>query len=228
MALSLQYELHLQYVDRNTPLDLTFHRGEEVLKLRAAFVDNLNNTVFYVRSPQIYDQITDYTGETVGVSMEYRKKLYTFDCRIMGREENKMFKKVVALQIVSVITQASFISSTRIETTFRARIYGHMANRVGAHRGDFICDAQSMDVSEDGIGLLCDVDLHMPRGTTLTIDFSIDPDFLFSIPAKLMFIQKNPSSSAYAFTYGFRFDFSDMPQMRGKLITDIFKTRVGH
>lgn len=216
--------MRLLYIDKGTPLTIRLE-GEENLELYVEFIDNLDERIFYVYNQEIYNDIDKFLNKTALVTINFRNDIYNFRCIIAGTDNKLMDKDIVVFELKSEFRLESRRSSVRTVARLRTKIFEYIENQSDSHRGQYICDAQSEDVSRDGIRLFSDHELDAPKGTMFIIDFSAEPGFLFSIPAKLVRSQRNMASVVYAYDYGFVFDFSSMPELQEKLITGIFKAR---
>jgi hypothetical protein len=203
------------------PVSVEFVSGEEP-EMRAKFVSNVNDRIFYINCDEIYDDIEKFENQLIKVTVSLRDANYKAECRIIGRGSRKGVYETVRLEAAAEFIKEARRSSARIETEFQVGIHSYIDNPAEAYRGASICGAFSKDVSRDGIYLVAEYDLGAPKGTMFTVSFYL-ASFLFVIPAKVMRIQK---SGASTYDYGFLFDFSEIPELQDKLISAIFKVKL--
>ena len=101
-----------------------------------------------------------------------------------------------------------------------------MPEQARAFRGDFICDARSDDLNVNGIRLFADYMIEDPLETMFTIGFTLPHGTMYLIPARLKRMQRNTATRSYLYDYGFMFDYTQMPERRDKLVTDILTAKL--
>jgi len=206
-------------VEAKTPVSIFMDEGSEI---KADFIENYDNKIFYVQSPVISDNMEAFINREVNVEIFFKEGFYKAECRILGPGIKKRRYETVALEARDEFKFEAQRSSFRVFIDIPAEIYLYAENKNNFFRGGLICKSVSKDLSGDGIYLVTKQKIDEPKETMFTISFYLS-NYTFFIPAKLMW---NRRSDTFNYDYGFLFDFSVMPELQDKLITAILKEKL--
>lgn len=118
---------------------------------------------------------------------------------------------------------------TRFDIKAQVKVYEYIEEQGTNHKGAFICDAISWNVSYTGIRLYSKHKLDTSISDYLVVEFSLIFTSTLIIPSKLIRAERNKAKTInlYAYDYAFEFDFTNAkPGIQDKLISDIFQARL--
>gem|GEM_PF-3036089 len=207
-------------LESRTPVRLALKEGSEI---KAEFAENYDDKRFYVQCAAISDNISSFINDEITATIFFGEGFYTAKCRILGLGRKKGYYETVALEAAEGFEYVPQRTSQRINVAVAAEVYGYSANRDNFNKGGFICRASSRDISSDGIHLVSDYKIDLPKGSMFTVSFYFF-SFTFIVPAKLMRSARGISNT---YEYGFLFDFPE-PELQDKLRSAILKERLSY
>ena len=218
--------MYLSNVNTGTNFEITFEDGRE---FNSVFEGKIDHISFYIQCYDIFSNIEEFAGQTPMFKFHVQDKYYTFTGEILGRSSSKQ----AMVDTVDVIIRTPFKEGTdrkefRIETNMRVRIFDYSDDVQTRYAGDWICDAQSSDVSKKGIRLFCDHKLRSEYEDQFTLEFKFARDNSFTLPAKLVRTQSNTSTRSYNYDYGFIFDYSKNPELEEKFLMDLLYAKINN
>ena len=215
--------MRLNHIETRNPVVIYTGENRDT-EIHAKYVDSVDDTVFYVYNQEMYENIGGFIGKSVTIAIIIQDKLYKAEAKISGKGgKRRGYNNTIMLEVASEFREESRRSSVRYDIRTKTRIYKYGEDHP--HKGDFICDAISEDISGGGMRLSLNHKLHIFGENLIVLDFSIIPNSLlsmYSIPAKIMRSYRNVSS----FEYGVQFDFTKIPEVQEKLLSDIFNFRL--
>ena len=219
--------MRLVQIQTGTPL--TIYAGDERdIVLRARFIDNMSDSVFYVYSQDIMSSIDSYIGKTVSIEIAVMDNLLKAECRVRGKGGRKQNYDSVMLESLTELKSESRRDYDRYDVQIITNIYSYKDVPSADYKGDFICESISADISKGGMRVIANKKLNETEEARFTLEFSVTPGSLFSlfsIPSTI--VRTGRSASAFSgYDYGFRFDFSKIPDTQEKLINDLFKLKL--
>ena len=198
-------------------------------KLRASFVDNYNDSIFYLYCQDVLGRFDHYVGRTVTIEFSIAERLFKASGRVVGKGGNRKGSDTVEFELVSKFEELMRRKYDRYDFQVLTNIFNYSDLSENENRGSFICDSVSVDISEGGISLHASRRLEKNDSGLYTLEFCIKPGSLFSIytlPAKLVRVSRTVSVFSSAFYYGFEFDFSNRPGLQSRLFNDLFELKL--
>ena len=214
--------MYLSNINTGTVFSVTFDDG---LELSCVFDGKIDHMSFYVQCYEIFSNIDFYVGLKPTFKFHVQDKYYTFTGEILGAGKNSMVDTVDVI-IRTPIKEGTNRKEFRIETNMKVRIYDYSDDRQNRFAGEWICDAQSSDISKRGIRVFCDHKLISPMNNLFTLEFKLSRDGSYVVPAKLVRNQANKATRSYNYDLGFIFDFSDDPDRQDKLLMDLLYAKI--
>ena len=217
--------MHLIQIENRNPVVIYMGENRDV-EIQVKYVDNVNNTVFYVYNQEISENIGNFLSKSVTIAVIVQDSLYKAEARISGKGgKRRGYNNTIMIEVVSEFKQETRRSAVRYDIRTKIKIYKYSESQSYSNKGDFICDAISEDISGGGMRLSLNHKLHISGEDLVVLEFSIIPNStlsMYSIPSKMMRSYKNVSS----YEYGFKFDFKTIPGIQEKLLYDIFNFKL--
>ena len=214
--------MYLSNINTGTSFEVTFDDGQE---LTCIFDGKIDHISFYVQCYDIFANIDSYVGKIPTFKFHVQEKYYTFTGEILGVSKYSMVDTVDVI-IRTPIKEGTDRKEFRIETNMKVRIFDYSEDRQNRHAGDWICDAQSSDISKKGIRVFCDHKLIEPKDGLFTLEFKLTREGSYVVPAKLIRNQSNTATRSYNYDLGFLFDFSNDPDKQEKLLMDLLYAKI--
>ena len=215
--------MYLSNINTGTNFIVTFEDGRE---LTCVFDGKIDHISFYVQCYEIFANIDNYVGLIPTFRFDVQDKYYTFTGEILGRSVSKSMVDTIDIIIRTPIKEGTDRKEFRIETNMKVKIFEYSDDRQNRHAGDWICDAQSSDISKKGIRLFCDHKLIEPKDSLFTLEFKLTRDGTYAVPARLVRNVANTATRSYNYDYGFIFDFSNDPDKQEKLLMDLLYAKI--
>ena len=216
--------MYLSNINTGTNFEVTFDDG---LELTCVYEGKIDHMSFYVQCYDIFSNIETFVGQIPMFKFYVQEKYYTFTGEILGRTAGK-YSMVDTVDVIirTPIKEGTDRKEFRIETNMKVRIFDYSDDRQNRHAGDWICDAQSSDISKRGIRLFCDHKLIAPEDNLYTLEFKLTKDGSYTVPAKLVRNQPNTATRSYNYDLGFIFDFSNDAEKQDKLLMDLLYAKI--
>ena len=212
--------MFLQNVKSGTKFTIVF---EDKKRFQAEYLGDLVHVNFRVLSPEIAENIEQYKNAKVTVELFLHDLNYEFTGQILGLKQG--MKDVVNCKAASLFKEVHRRVNTRINVNLKVKVYDYSDDPKKLHRGEFICEAVSEDLSKGGVRVWADYDLDAPLNTIFTLEISMPLGTSHILSAKLVRNQQNTASRAYNYDYGFIFLSQDKDRQE-KLILDIVESRM--
>ena len=218
--------MYLNNVNNGTKMYATFEDGFEACCVLEGKIDHIS---FYANCSDVFARIDEFKGQIPSIKFYVGDKHYTFNGEILGKSQTKYaMVDTFDIRIKTPFKEGTDRTEFRFETNMRVRIYSYSDDVQKRHAGDWICDAQSCDISKKGIKLWADHKLTEPKDTLFTLEFKLTRDDSYLVPARIVRNQRNASTLAFNYDYGFLFDFSNEPEKGEKLLMDLLYAKINH
>ena len=215
--------MYLSNINTGTNFTITF---EDELEVPGIFEGKIDHMSFYMQCYDILSKIDTMIGQTPTFKFYVQDKYYTFTGEILGKSAGYSMSETVDIVIRTPIKEGTDRKEFRFETNMKVRIFDYAEDAKNLHAGDWICDAQSSDVSKKGIRLFCDHKLPESNDSLYTLEFKLTREGSYIVPAKLVRNQPNTATRSYNYDYGFLFDFSNDPERQEKLLMDLLYAKI--
>ena len=217
--------MRLNLIESRNPIAICMGENRD-MEIQAKYVDNLNDTVFYIHNQEVHESLDDFVDKTVTITVIVQDKLYKAEAKVLGEGGRKRgYFNTVMLEVVSVFKEETRRSSVRYDIRVKTKLYEYSESEGASYKGDFICDAVSEDISRGGMRLSLNHKLYISKETMVVLDFTLKSGSTsseYSIPSKIMRGYRSISS----YEYSFQFDFVKMPEIQEKLLSDIFNLKL--
>ena len=217
--------MYLSDIHTGQNMTIIFEDGREMSCVYDGKIDHIS---FYAQCFEIYSDLDVYVGQIPTFKFFVQEKFYTFTGEILGKGTGKhsmvdTFDVIIRTPIKEIVADRK---EFRIETNMRIRIFEYSDDWKNRHAGEWICDAQSSDISRNGIRVFCDHKLPTAKNDLYTLDLKLTRDGTYTMPAKLVRNQANRATRSYNYDMGFEFDFSHDPERREKFMVDLLNAKI--
>ena len=169
---------------------------------------------FAVNSEEFTNIASKHFDTPMRLNFSQAGKLYEFQAKPLRTFSVPNFEHLIEFQAMSEIKESTKREHIRITNSIKTSV---LLN------GYSICAGVSSDLSSSGICIWSDIEILEPRDTEVVIKLDLVEEFF--IKAKLKRKQQNTSTRAYAFEYGFLFEF-DRPEQKERFMSKMLEARI--
>ena len=220
--------MRLNHIQFGIPISVFVGENRE-REFRAKFIDNTDDTVFFIFCPELLACLSEYIGASVSVEFAINDQLFKSECRISDKGGRRKNYDTITLESVSGFLAGSRRSSDRFDIQVLTNIFNYCDNKSTDFKGEFICDSISSNISKGGMSLSSRRRLKDIDDSMYTLEFSVRPNSLFSyyyIPSKIVRSGRSISAFSSGYEYGFVFFFDQLPDVQKRLFNDLFNTKL--
>ena len=221
-------QMRLINIHSGAPITIYVDNEGDIV-LRSRFIDNLDDSIFYTFSQDMINNIASYIGKTVDVEVSFGDRLLRAECIVVGKGGKKKNYDTVTLQKKSEFMPGSRRASDRFDIQVVTNVFNYSDNQASDFKGEFICDSISADISKGGMRIIANRRLDAPNDAVFTLGFAVNPRSLFStysIPSRIVRTSRSVSAFSSGYDYGFKFDFSKIPETQERLFNDLLNSRL--
>ena len=214
--------MYLSNINTGTVFSVTFDDG---LELSCVFESKIDHISFCAQCYEIFSNIDSFVGLTPQFKYYVQDKHYTFSGEILGANKHAMVDTVDII-IRTPIKEGTDRKEFRIETNMKVKIFEYSDDWKNRHVGDWVCDAQSIDISRMGMRIFTDMNLKDQKDNLFTIELRLRRDEMSYVQARLVRVQTNTVTRSYNYDLGFLFDFGNDPEKKDKILMDLLYAKI--
>lgn len=224
--------MFLRILDKNTRLEIQLEMNgvESETIYSATFYELINDTAFFARSNDLYNDFYDLQGDVyLRVNFTQSGNMYTFT----GKPKDVSLdgtSKLVRIEQLTPIKEANRRKYHRYDMELNVRLYGLReadlkSGRIEKASQQPVFSSTTLDISSGGLCVVSNKTLSPEYDPFYIAEFEIPGEPVFTLPVVLLRRGDCPQLALYRYDYGFQFIFDHTPGEMKRLITALFNTR---